>query len=526
VSKLAVLLLGVTAVLYGWDLGRTPVYLGGDEAHFAVEAYSIAQSGRDLNGRVMPLFFNLSDPLGPPSDATRARWYQPTLFYLTAIVLRFVPLTEASVRAPAALIAGVLNPLLMYAVGMRLFSDRRYAALAAAILVLSPPHLILGRQALDYVCPLPFVLGWLWCLMAAVDTDSLVLSLVSGLLLGIGFYSYLASWMMMPLFLLVTWIAQYRWGRRFVPSAMAAALGFVLPVLPIVPWLWAHPEMLRDTIGRYQMPPGHTLPRLNQVADKIAEYWDYFNPSFLFLSGGLSTTTSTGRSGVFLLPVAVFLPVGIYELVRRRTSLPVGMVLLAGLAAAPIPATLIGERYMVQRVLFMLPFGAFIATFGVLVQLQSPHPWTRRFAVLLLAVMPLQFAYVYRDYFSHYQRRSAFYYDPAAFRGVAESLMSAQPPQAAHTTYFSTQLDDVGAKWRFYATKHHREELLRRTRYFDEADGLENAASGSFAVLYAQDPSVPGLLRTGQWTVLSTVSDIDDRQASVILRRSNQDDPR
>jgi 4-amino-4-deoxy-L-arabinose transferase-like glycosyltransferase len=526
VSKAVVLLIGVTAVLYGWDLGRTPVYLGGDEAHFGVEAYAIAHSGRDLNGRVMPLLFNLSDPLAAPIDATRTRWYQPALFYLIAIVLRFAPLTEVSVRAPVALIAGVLNPLLMYAVGMRLFRDRRYAALAAAILVLSPPHLILGRQALDYICPLPFLLGWLWCLLAAVDTDSVMLSLAAGLLLGIGFYSYLASWMMMPLFLVVTWIAQYRWGRRRVPSAMAAALGFVLPVLPLVPWLWAHPEMLRDTFGRYQVTSGHTLPRLHQVAEKIAEYWDYFDPSFLFLSGGLSTTTSTGRSGVFLLPVAVFLPFGIYELIRRRPSLPVGAVLLAGLAAAPIPATLIGERYMVQRVLFMLPFGAFIATFGVLVQLRSPRPWTRRCAVLLLAAMPLQFAYVYRDYFTHYQRRSAFYYDPAAFRGVAESLIAAQPPDAAPTTYFSTQLDDVGAKWRFYTTKHHREELLRRTRYFDEVGELGGAAHGSFAVLYAQDPSVPGLLHAGQWTLVSTVSDIDDRRASVILRRNIEDDPR
>jgi len=65
VSRPIVLLVGITAVLYCRDLGRAPVYLGGDEAHFGVQAYSIARTGRDLNGRVMPLFFNLSDPLAP-----------------------------------------------------------------------------------------------------------------------------------------------------------------------------------------------------------------------------------------------------------------------------------------------------------------------------------------------------------------------------------------------------------------------------------------------------------------------------
>jgi hypothetical protein len=204
----------------------------------------------------------------------------------------------------------------------------------------------------------------------------------------------------------------------------------------------------------------------------------------------------------------------------------VGAVILAGLVAAPIPATLSGDRYMVQRALFMLPFGALITTFGALTQLRSPSLWTRRFAVVLLAAIPLQFAYVYRDYFTHYQRRSAFYYDPSAFRDVAESLLAAQPPGSSRPTYLSNQLDDVGAKWRFYTTKHHREKLLQDTRYIGEVDELDGVANGSFAVLYAEDPSVVGLLYTEKWTLVRTVSDVDDRRASVILRKNDENDRR
>jgi hypothetical protein len=174
---------------------------------------------------------------------------------------------------------------------------------------------------------------------------------------------------------------------------------------------------------------------------------------------------------------------------------------------------------MVQRVLFMLPFGALIATFGARIQLQSPRPWIRRSALVLLAAMPLQFAYVYRDYFTHYQRRSAFYYDPAAFRDVAESLMAAQPTDSVRMTYMSTQLDDVGAKWRFYTTKYHRQELLTRTRYFDDVSELGGTASGSFAVLYAEDPAVAQLLQTGKWRLVKTISDVDERRASSILAK-------
>src|SRR5438270_8955772 len=141
------LLLAIVAALYLWNLGGAPAYLGGDEAHFGVQAHSLARSGRDLSGHAWPLLINLSDPIGTHDPKTTTRWYQPTLFYLTACILRFAPLTEATIRAVPALIGGLLNPLLMYAVALRLFRKPFHAVMAAVMLVLSPRHLILSRQA-------------------------------------------------------------------------------------------------------------------------------------------------------------------------------------------------------------------------------------------------------------------------------------------------------------------------------------------------------------------------------------------
>ena len=53
-----------SAFLYTWRLGDAPVYLGGDEAHFAVHAKAIATDGRNLDGMFLPLFVNLWDPQG------------------------------------------------------------------------------------------------------------------------------------------------------------------------------------------------------------------------------------------------------------------------------------------------------------------------------------------------------------------------------------------------------------------------------------------------------------------------------
>ena len=111
------LVLAVTTALYLYGLDRAPVYVGGDEAHFADGGYTIAKSGRNVNGDRFPLFFNLADPLGDPVKMPWGdTWYHPMLFYLIAVVLKIGSITDATVRLPTALIGGLLTPWLVYLV--------------------------------------------------------------------------------------------------------------------------------------------------------------------------------------------------------------------------------------------------------------------------------------------------------------------------------------------------------------------------------------------------------------------------
>ncbi len=529
-----VFFLGVTAALYMWGLGRAPVYLLGDEAQFGIHAQSIARTGRDLSGHFMPLLVSTWDPLGDQAEHERLQegkkvWYQPVLFYLIALVLRFAPLTEASIRIPTAMIGGLVDPLLIFLVARRLFRDRLLAALASMTLVLSPAHLILGREALDYICPVPFVLGWLYCLVAFIDDGGVWRALAGGFLLGIGFYSFIAAWIFMPLGLLLTWIAYVRSGRETLPASLAAGVGFALPLVPLGPWLWSNPEMVRETVARYQAYAGEHAAlldasaffHLNTIQHRISVYWDYFNPSVLFLVGGPSLTTSTGRAGIFLLPVALFLPVGFYGLLNRLTSMPIAVVLLGGFVLAPIPATLAGEPGMVQRELVGLPFVALIATFGLAWFWRSRFRALRVMTALSVALMPLQFAFVYRDYLTHYKLRSAFSYDTAAFRDAADYVIAESGNVPA--VYLTRELNYGGPKWRFYVTAHHREDLLSRTKYFDGDDDreLDRAAPGSLAVVYAHGSTWRTLVGTGRWSMARRIVDVDGREASMILKRSS-----
>src|SRR5689334_6918278 len=117
-------LLATSAAIYSWRLATAPVYLGGDEARFGVHAYALSQTGRDIDHQFLPLYIHLDD-LG--------WWYQPTLFYLIALALTVAPLTEATIRTPTVVTA-IVNLILVYAVGRRLWADRRTAFAAAALL--------------------------------------------------------------------------------------------------------------------------------------------------------------------------------------------------------------------------------------------------------------------------------------------------------------------------------------------------------------------------------------------------------
>ncbi len=152
-TVLSIVLLVVAGwLLYATRLGEVPVYVMHDEAQGALQAQSIATTGRDLSGRLLPLYF--TEPEFPPGR-------DPALIYVTALGLKLLPFTEAAVRTPTALIA-VLNVVLTFLVARRLFQSNAMGLVAAGMLLLTPIHFIRGRLLLSPLYSIPFILAWLW----------------------------------------------------------------------------------------------------------------------------------------------------------------------------------------------------------------------------------------------------------------------------------------------------------------------------------------------------------------------------
>src|SRR5438093_6594963 len=113
------LLIGaVTAALYLPRLGDAPIYVSPDEVFVALHAHSLATKGRDYGGHLLPLYvqyeYGVYDAAG--RGIVRAGWLPPVVYYSTAIVLKILPFSEASIRFPTVLV-GVIDVILMYFVG-------------------------------------------------------------------------------------------------------------------------------------------------------------------------------------------------------------------------------------------------------------------------------------------------------------------------------------------------------------------------------------------------------------------------
>src|SRR6185503_4880234 len=208
----------VAGAFYLWRLNDTPIAIGGDEAFFANHGLAIARTGADLNGRSFPLLIQVDPDIDP------GLWYQSMLAYLDALAFVVLPFAEWSARLPVALLA-IANIALAWIVAARYSRVPQAGPIAAMVMAMSPIHFLLSRQVVDYICPISFVLLWLWALAALDDRAVPRRAVVCGLILGAGIFSYVSSWLMMPIYLLCT-IGVCLTKPRGWTLALAAAGGF------------------------------------------------------------------------------------------------------------------------------------------------------------------------------------------------------------------------------------------------------------------------------------------------------------
>jgi hypothetical protein len=124
--------------------------------------------------------------------------------------------------------------------------------------------------------------------------------------LGMGVYSYIASVVMMPLYLLMTLVVVWSAFDRPARPALAAIAGFAWPLCLMI-WIAFHTQFLGQTVSRYGVGDAASVhsagasiaavledlrrvTRFSGLTGRISLYWYFFDPSYLFLTGGYATS--------------------------------------------------------------------------------------------------------------------------------------------------------------------------------------------------------------------------------------------
>lgn len=348
----ACLLALATSIFYGLALTRQPI---GPE-----EARVVSAAQQPIDG----VLINTGD-----------RWLQPVGVYATKAAHVVRPGFHAGRWASVAVSA--LNVALIFLVAWRLFGSQVPALAAALLLAFTPAHMTFGRTGLDAIYIVPFVLLWLYALLAFIEKDRPAAIALASAALGAGVYTTTAA----PLTMAFLWVAMILslWiaGRRKLSTLAIAAASFAALLVPLAVWFALNPQTYLDTYGSWAIHPAHVrspveglraLVNRHTLGTRATAYWGLIDPSYLFFS------SERGRAPLLwiMLPLVV---AGIIRCARQVPRAP-AVITLTGALIAPLAGATFGQPQYIANALALVPFVTLLAAYGVdwIRELIAPPP--------------------------------------------------------------------------------------------------------------------------------------------------------
>lgn len=404
------------------DLSGSPPGLYVDEASIGYNAWTIAHYGVDEHGIHFPLFFEAF-----------GEYKNPIYVYAVALLARFLPLTVAVERFPAA-IFGLAVVGFLTAAAWRLTASRLITLGTLVLTALTPWLIIESRVGFETISMVALLAAALWCLSARTPTPRQFG--IAGVFLAFAIYGYTTARLEVLLLAIAiggAWgLARTAgWWRSLVPIAA----GYV--VLGIYALL--NPGALT---GRFELisiwsdgaPLGVVINRF------LVNYVTYFSPNFLFLQGDANPRQNTEIGGMLLWVMVPLLIAGILVCWERRRE-PLVRFLIAAILLAPIAAALTNNGTPhALRSSVMLPFLIILAILGadrIRHALRDHPPLLGAVAGVLTVGLLAQGAYYTVDLYGSYPNRAAPYFDT----GELDNILTAAQDANGREVYLSENLD-------------------------------------------------------------------------------------
>ena len=382
--------LGVVLAVVAFQLWVTPSNPPGyhrDEAALSYNAYSIATTGRDEDGAVMPLFFR-----------SYGDYKSPLYPYLLAAVFRVSGPHKEVARAFSAIL-GAAAVLLLGLLATRLTGRAVVGVVVVVLAGLTPWLFELGRVALE-VATQPLLLTLLLIVLHGSwrrRTWTAREGVLVGVLLSLLLYSYTGNRLLAPLLAAALAVFAGRERRRWLVAAWATFAAFLLL---LGSYALRHPGTITARYGATTIArEGHSHAWV--VMQAVANWFHDIDPWFWATSGDPAPYVHNGGYGSLFAAVVALAVVGVFiVLTRKRDDLWWRYVLVATLIA-PIPAALTVDRHNAIRLAALPVLSIVLAVPALDALLVDPRRSPLAAAVtavlaVAVGVQFLQFLHAYR----------------------------------------------------------------------------------------------------------------------------------
>lgn len=409
---LLTLIILLAFLLRFYQLGKNPPSLTWDEVAWGYNAYALGTDGKDEFGRFLPIdYFESFGDFKPPLYA-----------YLDILPIKIFGLNEFAVRFPSAFF-GVLTVLVTYYLAKRIFANSELkleiSLVAAAILAISPWHIMLSRAAFEANVATFLLVTGVWLFLGGVYEKRWCLPL-SAIFLALSFYTFNTTRIVTPILLLTLIFGfKQRLFERKKEAIIAVMIGIVL-ILPIVKFLMSPQASLRfkevnifsdntiiEMINREVDNDKNSWwskvihnRRFVYTVEYLRHYFDNFSPNFLFIKGDGNPKFSTQDVGQLYLWEIPFLIIGGLFLFKKKEGnwwiIPLWLII------GIIPAATARETPHALRIETTLPTFQLFVAYGLVNSINKITKYKNLILAIILSLVFLNFVYFAHGYLAHY----------------------------------------------------------------------------------------------------------------------------
>lgn len=214
-----IIVVGIIVRIYGWPNVISEVNC--DEIMTAINANSIAETGKDIYGTSFPVYL----------EAWRVFGQSVFLMYCIAICIKVFGLSVLAVRLPMLLIS-IICLFVFYDLCKRIFKNEKVALIGLFIVAISPWHILQSIWSIDCNMFPHMLLISIYTLYRGLENKKLLY--LSMLLFGITMYTYGEAIYIIPFLLLIVGIYLLKNKEVSIKQLILCIIIYMVTSLPIL----------------------------------------------------------------------------------------------------------------------------------------------------------------------------------------------------------------------------------------------------------------------------------------------------